>query len=185
MGSLSMPPALLSILAAAAFPGLMAMSASMDLLTMTIPNAIPVALTLSYGVLAIGFGLSPATVALGLACGLATLLITFFMFCRDWIGGGDAKLAAAIALWLGWDGVGEFALVASVCGGVLTLAILALRVQPLPDALIRRSWIARLASPGVGVPYGIALAAAGLIVFPASPVWRAAIAGAAPGLMSA
>lgn len=104
------------------------------------------------------------------------LAVTFLMFCRDWIGGGDAKLAAAIALWMGWGAILDYAVSASICGGVLTLAILAVRARPLPDALARRTWIARLRNPGAGVPYGIALAAAGMLQFPHSPVWRAAVA---------
>ena len=102
--------------------------------------------------------------------------VAFFMFCRNWIGGGDAKLAAAIALWLGWGGVLDFAVTASIFGGLLTLTILAARTPPLPEALARPTWIARLRRHGSGVPYGIALAAAGVIQFPHSPVWLAAVA---------
>ncbi len=171
-----MTSAVLVALVAAAFPGLMALSASMDLMTMTIPNAIPLALSLFYLTLAAALGLPPVTVAFGLTCGLTTLVVTFFMFRRNWIGGGDAKLAAAIALWLGWGAVLDYAVYASICGGVLTLVLLALRARPLPEALARRSWIARLSRPGAGVPYGIALAAAGVVLFPESPVWLAAVA---------
>ncbi len=171
-----MSTAVLAALVAAWFPGLMALSASMDLLTMTIPNAIPLALALGYLPLAAGLGLPLATAALGVTCGLATLSGAFVLFSRNWIGGGDAKLAAAIALWLGWGAIPDFAVSASICGGVLTLGVLAVRAQPLPDALARSDWIARLRRPGAGVPYGIALAAAGLLEFPHSPLWRAAIA---------
>ncbi len=171
-----MPSAILVALAATVFPGLMVLSASMDLMTMTIPNVVPFALALGYVGLSAALGLPAETVALGLACGLAALGIGFLMFCRNWIGGGDAKLAAAIALWLGWGALLDYALTASITGGLLTLAILAARAQQLPEALARQPWIARLRRPGAGVPYGIALAAAGLIQFPHSPVWLAAVA---------
>jgi prepilin peptidase CpaA len=170
-----MPTPILVSLVAAVFPGLMLLSASMDLMTMTIPNAIPLALAIGYLALAAALGVPPETVAFGLSCGLAILAAAFFLFSRNWIGGGDAKLAAAIAVWMGWDAIADYAVCASICGGLLTLAILALRAQPLPVALARRAWIARLSRPGAGVPYGIALAAAGLILFPRSPVWLAAI----------
>lgn len=170
-----MPPVLVVSLVTAVFPALMALSASMDLVTMTIPNAIPLALALGYFASAAALGLTPQTVAFGLSCGFAMLAVAFLMFCRDWIGGGDAKLAAAIALWMGWGAILDYAVSASICGGVLTLAILALRAQPVPDALARWTWIARLRTPGAGVPYGIALAAAGMLEFPHSPVWRAAV----------
>ena len=170
-----MPTTILVSLVAAVFPGLMALSASMDLMTMTIPNAIPLALALGYLGLAAALGVPPATVAFGLSCGLAILAAAFVLFCRNWIGGGDAKLAAAIAVWMGWGAIVDYAVWASICGGLLTVAILALRAQPLPRTLARRAWIARLRRPGAGVPYGIALAAAGLILFPRSPVWLAAV----------
>ncbi len=161
--------------AAGVFPGLMALSASTDLMTMTIPNVIPAALGLGYLALAAALGLPAETVLLAASCGLATLTAAFLMFTRGWIGGGDAKLAAAAALWLGWAGMPAFVASASILGGVLTLGILAARAQPLPDALARRAWIARLRRPGGGVPYGIALAAAGVLQYPHSPVWTAAL----------
>jgi prepilin peptidase CpaA len=171
-----MPSALLVALVAAVFPGLMALSASMDLMTMTIPNAIPLALALGYVGLAAALGVPVETVAFALTCGLAALGVGLFMFNHNWIGGGDAKLAAAIALWLGWGGLLNFAVTASIGGGLLTLAILAARTQPLPEAFQRQTWIARLRRPGGGVPYGIALAVAGVIQFPHSPIWLAAVA---------
>jgi prepilin peptidase CpaA len=162
-------------LAAAVFPGLMALSASTDLTTMTIPNAIPLALAVGYFALAAVLGLPIETVLLGASCGLATLACGFLMFNRGWIGGGDAKLAAATALWLGWGVLFAYAASASIIGGVLTLGILAARVQPLPDALARLTWIARLRRPNAGVPYGVALAAAGVLQYAHSPIWIAAI----------
>ena len=171
-----MAAALLLALVAAAFPGLMALAAAMDLMTMTIPNAIPAALALLYLALAAGLGLPAATVAFGLACGFSILAVTFLMFCRNWIGGGDAKLAAAIALWLGWGVIFDYAVCASILGGILTIAILALRLTLLPEFFARPRWIARLRCPGAGVPYGVALAAAGLLMFPHSPIWLATVA---------
>ena len=55
---------------------------------------------------------------------------------------------------------------ASLFGGVLTLAILQFRKLPLPAFLARQQWITRLHEPDGGVPYGIALAAAALLVYP-------------------
>jgi prepilin peptidase CpaA len=44
---------------------------------------------------------------------------------------------------------------------------------PLPVTLISHDWVARLHSPKEGVPYGIALAAAGLLVYPDTPFMAA------------
>jgi prepilin peptidase CpaA len=159
----------------AVFPALMAVSASMDLVTLTIPNRIPLALLLGYAGLATVFGLPWTAVLTGVSCGAATLAATFLLFVFRLIGGGDAKLAAATALWLGWGSILDYAVAATLIGGALALAILAARATPFPAALYRQGWIARLLSPGTGVPYGIALAAAGLMEYPHSPVWTAAL----------
>jgi prepilin peptidase CpaA len=159
----------LSILAF--FPALMALSASVDLLTFTIPNRICVSLALGYLALAAPLGISAADMLLNISCGFAILAIAFVMFHLGWIGGGDAKLAAATALWLGWNSIFDYGVTAAIYGGILTLIILSARMMPLPGALARFTWIARLHKGNVGVPYGIALAAAGLMQYPGSPVW--------------
>jgi prepilin peptidase CpaA len=65
-------------------------------------------------------------------------------------------------------------LVASVLGGVLTLALLFGRKANLPSWAARLDWVARLHHPETGVPYGIALAVAGLALSPQTQIWRAA-----------
>jgi prepilin peptidase CpaA len=115
------------------FPALMTFSASSDLFTMTIPNRLCVALVVGYLVLAVAVGMPPKAIAIDFSCGLAMLILTFTMFSRGWIGGGDAKLAAATALWLGWALIFDYGLIASVLGGVLTLGLLLGRRAPLPD----------------------------------------------------
>jgi prepilin peptidase CpaA len=98
------------------------------------------------------------------------LAVGFAFFSRGWIGGGDAKLAAATALWLGWGHLYEYLLYASLLGGALTLLILEFRKRSLPPMLADRAWVVRLHEPAGGVPYGIALAIAALLVYP-STVW--------------
>jgi prepilin peptidase CpaA len=94
------------------------------------------------------------------------LVFAFGFFARGWIGGGDAKLAAATALWIGFSHLMDYLLVAAIIGGALTLVILQARKLPLPLFLARQPWIVRLHAMETGIPYGIALAAAGLIVYP-------------------
>ncbi|WP_158815233.1 prepilin peptidase [Methylocapsa sp. S129] len=156
------------------FPALMTFSASSDLFTMTIPNRVCIALVLGYFALAVAVGLPLTAVAIDLSCGLVVLVLTFALFSQGWIGGGDAKLAAATALWLGWALILDYGLLASVLGGVLTLALILSRKAPLPAWAARLDWVARLHHPESGVPYGIALAAAGLALYPQTQIWRAA-----------
>src|SRR5262249_3952786 len=99
----------------------------------------------------------------------------FVCFLRGWIGGGDAKLAAATALWLGFDYLLNYLLYASLFGGALTLLLIQFRTWPLPRLLAGPQWIARPPPKETRLPYGIALAAAALCVYPDTP-WMAALA---------
>ena len=106
---------------------------------------------------------------------LAILAIAFVMFTFGWVGGGDAKLAAATAAWLGWAAILDYSLAAALFGGVLTLILLGARRAPLPAVFGRVGWLKRLHNANAGVPYGIALAAAGLMQYPNSSIWSAVI----------
>jgi prepilin peptidase CpaA len=96
------------------------------------------------------------------------------MFAAGWIGGGDAKLAAVTALWLGWGSLLEYGIWSSLFGGALTVVLLQVRMVPLPMFTARMPWLLTLHHKDTGVPYGIALAAAALVVYPESGLWRAA-----------
>jgi prepilin peptidase CpaA len=158
------------------FPAMMAFAASSDLLTMRIPNLVSLIMIGGFVVLALAAGMSLQQFALHAGAGLMVLCITFAFFARGWIGGGDAKLAAATALWFGFDHLMEYALYGSIFGGVLTLALLQYRAFPLPALLVGRAWAERLHQPNGGVPYGIALAAAAMVVYP-STAWMQNLAG--------
>jgi prepilin peptidase CpaA len=155
------------------FPALMAFAASSDLLTMTISNRVALALVGGFFLLALLTGMSPGQVASHVGAGLVVLAIAFFFFTRGWIGGGDAKLAAATILWFGFDQTMTYLLYASVFGGLLTLVLLSFRQHPLPAALARQEWALRLHQIDAGVPYGIALAAAALLVYPETSFMKA------------
>lgn len=159
------------------FPGLMIFAALSDLFTMTISNRISLALIAIFLPFAVLAGLSAQDIALHFACGFGVLVLTFSMFAMGWIGGGDAKLAAATAVWMGFNHLGDYGLYATSLGGLLTLAILACRSVPLPMFAIKVGWLRRLHDAEAGVPYGIALAAAGLMIYPQTGIWSAAAIG--------
>lgn len=158
------------------FPFLMAFAASSDLFTMTIPNRVAVILVAGFAVVALAAGLSWHAIALHAAAGVSVLAVTFAMFALGWIGGGDAKLAAAVALWLGFDVLADYLLISALAGGALTLALLAMRQWPLPAFAHRWGWLTHLHDEKTGVPYGIALAGAALALYPSSEIWTAALA---------
>ena len=148
------------------FPALMAFAASSDLLTMTISNKLSLALAIGFFALTLVIGMDLHAIGMHLAAAVAVLTVTFGFFAMGWIGGGDAKLAAATALWFGFDYLLDYLLYAALFGGVLTVLLIQFRKLPLPAVLARQAWIVRLHETGGGVPYGIALAAAALTVYP-------------------
>lgn len=157
------------------FPALMAYAAFSDLFTMTISNWISIVLIAAFVVLALFLGVPAPTIGLHLACGMAVLFLTFMLFAFGWIGGGDAKLAATTAVWMGFDHLAEYGLGSALMGGALTLALLQFRRLTMPDWAQARAWIVRLHDKKNGVPYGIALAAAGLVVYPETRIFLSAL----------
>ena len=151
------------------FPTIMAVAASSDLITMTISNRLSIALAVGYFALAIASGATGSDVALHVGAAMLVLVVTFSFFVCGWIGGGDAKLAAATALWLGFDHLMTYLVYASLFGGALTLLLLQFRQIPLPHPLAGQVWLQRLHQKNGDVPYGIALAAAALVVYPETP----------------
>ncbi|RUT28195.1 peptidase [Arsenicitalea aurantiaca] len=147
------------------FPLVMAFAASSDLLTMRISNRLVLLLVVGFFPVALVVGMPFGEIGLHVLAGLAVLALTFGLFSMGWIGGGDAKLAAATALWLGFSGTAAYLLYAAVFGGVLTLILLRLRTLPLTPFIARHDWIARLHDRATGVPYGIALAIAAMMVY--------------------
>lgn len=137
-----------------------------DLTTMRIRNGLVLALLAAYVLLAplAGFTLEEIAWSAAIAAGL--LIVSFVFFARGWMGGGDAKLLAVTALWLGFDHAPAFLIYTALFGGALTFAILQLRLVGLPAFLGDRPWIVRLQSDQTGVPYGVAITLAALVVFP-------------------
>tara|TARA_R110000824_G_scaffold118960_14_gene272263 strand:+ start:397078 stop:397593 length:516 start_codon:yes stop_codon:yes gene_type:complete len=147
-----------------------------DLTTMTIPNWLTLGLTVMFFVAALLVSMPLAEIAQHTAIGFVTLLVGMAFFAKGWIGGGDAKLMAAVALWLGWSQALPYFVFASVFGGGLTLLILGYRNLPLPGFVMRQPWAARLHDRAEGVPYGLALAAAALLIFPDTDIFRLTVA---------
>ena len=90
----------------------------------------------------------------GMAMQVGVAIIVFALFCVAFhfgqMGGGDVKLIGALALWLPLSPLMLMLLVMSIAGGAITLLVLV-------EARIRRS------SAPIEVPYGVAIALAGLV----------------------
>jgi len=162
---------MLSTLALLVFPLLMAYAASSDLLTMKIANWLVLALVAAYFVMAFTAGIPLDQIGMSVAAAAIVLAIAFAFFAFGWIGGGDAKLVAATTLWVGLGMMFQYLIYAALLGGGLTLLILALRRYPLPAALQKQRWLDRLHDSKSGVPYGITLAIAALLVYPETAIF--------------
>jgi prepilin peptidase CpaA len=148
------------------FATVMIWAAGSDLATMTIPNRIVMVLLAGFVILA---PLTDVQMIQAIAGGTIALLISFILFSRGWIGGGDAKLVAVAGLWIGADQLGLFLLTTSLFGAVLTIAVLMFRAVALQPYLSDLTWVARLHRPGGGIPYGVAIAGAGCAVLIGTP----------------
>lgn len=156
------------------FPALVVVGALRDLTSYIIPNWISGLLILSFVPAALALGLPITTIGLNLGIGVAALLIGMGMFALNWIGGGDAKLFAASALWLGWPASISYLIVTAIAGGGLTLVLLSLRSPFIrPYVLAGPAWVHRLAEPDGDLPYGVAIAVGALVAFPGSALMLA------------
>jgi prepilin peptidase CpaA len=148
------------------FPALMAFAAASDLFTMTISNRVSLALAAGFLALALFGGMGVYDVVAHLGAGATVLAVAFGCFAMGWIGGGDAKVAAAAALWFGFGHLLDYLLYASLFGGGLTLLLLQFRQWPLPYLFAGQAWLLRLHAKESGIPYGVALAIGALMIYP-------------------
>jgi prepilin peptidase CpaA len=155
------------------FPALMAFAAASDLFTMTISNRVSLALALGFLALALLSGMGFYDLVSHVGAGAAVLVVAFACFAMGWVGGGDAKIAAAAALWFGFGHLLNYLVYASLFGGALTLLLLQFRQWPLPYPFAGQAWLTRLHAKESGIPYGIALAIGALMIYPETDWIRA------------
>lgn len=128
-----------------------------DFVARRIPNWISLALLVFAG-LRLGIqlydGAPWSAVGADIGVALLTYLVGAVLFGFGLFGGGDVKLLAAGAMWLGADKILDFVLITALAGGLLACAYLA--------------WIAlqrllhKEGSGTVQLPYGMAIAFAGV-----------------------
>ena len=151
--------------------GILVIVAYEDVRTRRIPNALSLA-TAALGLARVAFAAEVIDAGYTLAAAIIIFTISFALFQRGAIGGGDAKILPATALLIGYRELFGFLFLMSLCGGVLALATLAAERLDLSLRRFRRvadvsstgqSDRDRVASKGSTVPYGVAVAAAGVI----------------------
>jgi prepilin peptidase CpaA len=157
-------------LACGVFAAAMLHAALTDLRSRRIRNWLVAALAVAWVPLAIAAGLSPGQMGWSLLAAAVVFAGGFGCFCAGWLGGGDVKLASATVLWLGAGQALPFLVLTALLGAVLSLLLLALR-RLGPFAVGGRVEAAAIPRE---VPYGLALALAGIGLLNDSP-WIAAL----------
>jgi prepilin peptidase CpaA len=132
-----------------------------DIRTRRIPNEMIVAI-LVLAAFRIAIDGDPRAGLFTLGASAALFVATFLLFWRGLLGGGDVKLIGATALLVGYHNLFEFLFVMSVSGALIAVAVLARdrlgRRQATAPATEDQEISARLT-----VPYGVAIAAAGMV----------------------
>ena len=155
-------------------PAALAFAGAMDLLTMTIPNRISLTLLAGFCLAAPLAGFSLETFGMHLAAGALILAVGIVLFSFGLFGGGDAKLMAAASVWIGFDHLLTFFVDIALLGGVL--AVILLLYRRLPVAVFpSQPWAWRLHSNDIGMPYGLAIAGAGLYLYPHTEIFKALV----------
>ncbi len=157
-----------------------------DLLSYEIPNWIALALVGAFFALAYGGSVELSVVGSHLSAGFAVLVAGAVLFYAGIVGGGDAKLLAACAVWTGWSSaLIELALLMALFGGVLALFFLVMKRVRLPASWTERAWLRRLRSSEQGIPYGVAIGLGGILVLRDLPLASEAANGIIAPLLSA
>ena len=148
----------------------MIMAAYKDLTSYTIPNWISMLMIIGFLALSPFLGLSWAEFGIHIAVFLGSLFIRMVMFSLGWLGGGDAKLFAATAIWWMPPDLLNYLMYTTLAGGVLAIIILAAR-KLMPLTITKTGWLHRLLRDETKIPYGLALAFAGMITLPMSELY--------------
>lgn len=159
------------------FPLCMAVAAFSDLFTMTIPNRVSVILLGAFVLVAPLAGLSLVEIGWHLLAGACVFAVVFVLFALNTMGGGDAKVLTASAVWFGFnDSLVVYMGDVAVIGGALTVLILLIRSQkhvitaiglPIPRPLLQEKKI----------PYGIAIGIGAFVAYPSSPLMQMVLHG--------
>ena len=137
-----------------------------DVRSLKIPNWASIGIAVTFLPAALLGGMDLATIAIHYGIGAVLLAVGMFLFIRGIVGGGDVKLLAAITVWIGWDDLGLYLFLVALIGGALALVVMAIgRISRLPSFLDSVPWLGRDPASAQGVPYGVAIGLAAILLF--------------------
>ncbi len=148
------------------FAALMLIAAFEDLRRLMIPNAVTVSICVLWPLY---IAAAPSLLSIGgsLICALLVFIAGALCFSRGYLGGGDVKLLAAAALWAGPGETPALLVLTGVLGGMLALLLLmppGAQIAALARAKLGTGEVPAKLGAGTPVPYGIAIAAAAMLV---------------------
>jgi len=140
-----------------------------DLVRFEIPNAIPISIAVLFVPTTLLLNWELTTILKHLAVGGGALVFGFLLFIRGYLGGGDAKLLAAITIWTGPDVMYAYFFFVAIAGGIFALMLLGFRCLALPNFLQKIAWVERLHSGGKYIPYGVAISSGAVAILNQTP----------------
>jgi prepilin peptidase CpaA len=132
-----------------------------DLTRYEIPNVLSLTPAIAFALIAPALPVWTTLGHLGAAVAMFALGAAFFVL-NIW-GGGDVKLLAATTLWVGWQELPSFLLTVALLGAAIAILLLIARAIAGRD-FRRGRWYSRLLAKSSGVPYGVAIATAALLL---------------------
>ena len=102
--------------------------------------------------------------------GFVMLIAGFIIFALRIMGGGDAKLAAALGFWVGLDHLPIFIFVWSLVGGAQALVTLYLKWQKPFKNPMQGGWFDQAQKGTNQIPYGLALVVGALTALWLNPL---------------
>lgn len=164
------------------FPFCMVFAIISDVLSMTIANRVSILLVATFAIVAPLTGMEWSAYGWHFLAGMLVLCVTFAMFAIGGMGGGDAKLLAATAVWMGFSmELMQYLVYGSIFGGLLTVAVILYRGSTLSVFTGGNVFMRHFANEKVGIPYGVALGLSGLLVYPSTPLMQWAFARVVAG----
>lgn len=148
-----------------------------DVGTYKIPNWMSAVLLVAFIPAAIAVGMGPRAIAVDALIGLLALFAGMGLFAANLLGGGDAKIMAAMAPFMGLVALPQFLLFTALAGGLVALIVLLARKAPAAVRSRGPQWWRRLLTPGQPLPYGVAICVGALAAYPFARIGQAAFGG--------
>ncbi len=170
------------VAAVAVYALAVAWAVATDFKRLIIANSACVAVAVAFLPAAVVAGLDAPTIAWHYGVGATLMAVGALAFARKLAGGGDVKLLAAVAVWMGPGNILPYLVLMSLVGGALAvLVLIAARMKRRVPALGRVAWLGDGAIAGQEIPYGVAVGLVALAMLPrldvVPPSWFSALVG--------